>query len=62
MIKESIAEIKTKAKNDKGLSEKIPNGTFMPINEAIIVGMEKTIVIPDKNFIITFKLFEIILA
>ena len=39
-----------------------PNGTFIPINDATIVGIENTIVIPAKNFIIWFKLFEIIVA
>ena len=46
--------------NDISLSPKAPKGTFIPKNEAIIVGTENTIVIPVKNFIITFKLLEII--
>ena len=39
-----------------------PNGTFIPKNDAIIVGIENTIVIPAKNFIAIFKLFETIVA
>ena len=29
-----------------------PNGTFIPRNEDIIVGIDRTIVAPAKNFII----------
>ena len=39
-----------------------PNGTFIPINDATIVGIEQTIVMLAKNFITSFKLFEIIVA
>ena len=40
----------------------IPRGTFIPIKDETIVGIEKTIVIPAKNFITSFKLLEIIVA
>ena len=39
-----------------------PSGTFIPINDETIVGIENTIVIPAKNFITSFKLLEIIVA
>ena len=56
MIKESpIMIIK-----EYGSVPKLPNETFMPKNEAIMVGIEITNVIEVKNFIISFKLFEII--
>ena len=45
-----------------GESPILPNGTFMPIKDATIVGMENTIVIPAKNFMTSFKLLEIIVA
>ncbi len=40
----------------------LPSGTFIPINDATMVGIENTIVIPAKNFITSFKLFDIIVA
>ena len=40
----------------------LPKGTFIPIKDATIVGIENTIVIPAKNFITSFKLLEIIVA
>lgn len=46
----------------KGESPIDPNGTFIPIKDATMVGIEKTIVIPAKNFITSFKLLEIIVA
>ena len=39
-----------------------PSGTFIPINDATMVGIENTIVIHAKNFITSFKLLEIIVA
>ena len=47
-------------KKDNSLLPIKPNGTFIPKKEAIMVGIEKTIVIPAKNFMITFRLLEII--
>ena len=44
-------------KKAQGLLLNIPKGTFIPRKEAIMVGIESTIVIPAKNFIIMFKLF-----
>ena len=32
--------------------DKEPNGTFIPKNDDIIVGIDKTIVAPARNFII----------
>ena len=42
--------------------DNIPSGTFIPIKDATIVGIENTMVIPAKNFITSFKLFEMIVA
>ena len=39
-----------------------PRGTFIPIKDATMVGMENTMVIPAKNFITSFKLLEIIVV
>lgn len=58
-IEEAIAIITTR-KNDSGFVSKSPNGTFIPIKLATIVGIDITIVNPAKNFIILFKLFDII--
>ena len=59
-INDTIKETMQIIKNEKSLSPTTPNGTFIPKKDAIIVGIENTIVIPVKNFIITFKLLEII--
>ena len=59
MTTETIIEIRTKNKKDKGFTPTSPRGTFIPINDAIIVGMEITSVIEVKNFITSFKLLEI---
>ena len=48
------------AKKANSKSSRKPNGTFIPKKEEIIVGIENTIVIPAKTFIITFRLLEII--
>ena len=45
-----------------GESPKLPNGTFIPIKEATMVGIEQTIVILARNFITSFKLLDIIVA
>ena len=60
MHKDIIKDINVIKANDAGLSPNSPSGTFIPKKDAIIVGTEKTIVIPARNFIITFKLFDII--
>ena len=39
-----------------------PRETFIPKNEDIMVGTDKTIVAAAKNFIAIFRLFEIIVA
>ena len=39
-----------------------PNGTFIPIKDATMVGIEKTMVIPAKNFMTSFRLLDIIVA
>jgi hypothetical protein len=50
----------TKMIKDKGLVSKLPKGTFIPIKLATMVGIEITIVKPARNFIIVFKLLEMI--
>ena len=59
-IRERMIDNKNIMKNDKGLSLNIPKGTFIPMKLATIVGIDITIVKPARNFIILFKLFEII--
>ena len=39
-----------------------PNGIFIPKNDEIIVGIDKTIVIPAKNFIASFRLLDAIVS
>ena len=56
MIKETMQT----NRKDSSLFPIIPNGTFIPKKEAIIVGIENTIVIPAKNFIMTLRLLEMI--
>ena len=41
---------------------KFPNGTFIPINDDIIVGIDNTMVAPAKNFITLFRLFDTTVA
>ena len=62
MIKESKTEIIIINIKLNGESPIPPKGTFIPINDATIVGIEQTIVILAKNFITSFKLLEIIVA
>ena len=57
---ERIIDNKNIMKNDKGLSLNIPRGTFIPIKLATMVGIDITIVRPARNFIILFRLFDII--
>ena len=45
---------------ENGFVPKSPRDRFIPKKEEIIVGMEITRVIDVKNFIISFKLLEII--
>lgn len=56
-MKKDRLTIKT---NEKGFVPKEPSDKFIPKNEEIIVGIEITKVIDVKNFIISFKLLEII--
>ena len=60
MIIEIAIERQNKMKKELSLLAKGPKGTFIPKKLANIVGIEKTIVIPAKNLIATFKLLEII--
>ena len=62
IIIDNKKEILKRKKNEYGLWENFPKLTFIPIKEAIMVGIDITIVIPAKNFIIPFKLFEITVA
>ena len=39
-----------------------PKGTFIPRNEDIIVGIDRTMVAPARNFIILFRLLETMVA
>ena len=45
---------------ESGSVPKLPNGTFIPRNEDIIVGTDITIVTPARNFMTSFRLLEII--
>ena len=44
---------------ESGLVPMMPNWTFMPRNDDTIVGIDRTIVIPARNFIISFWLLLI---
>ena len=55
-----IKEIPIMIIKEYGSVPKLPRETFMPKNEAIIVGIEITNVIEVKNFMMSFKLLEII--
>lgn len=48
--------------NEKSLVLKNPSGTFIPKNDAIMVGIENTMVIPARNFMILFRLFDMMVA
>ena len=39
-----------------------PNGTFIPKNDDIIVGIDNTIVTPARNFITLFRLLDTMVA
>ena len=62
IIIDSIAEIIKSIKNASVIVAKLPNGTFIPINDDIIVGIDNTIVAPARNFITLFKLFDTTVA
>lgn len=44
------------------LSPTIPNGTFMPRNDEMIVGIERMIVTPARNFMMLFCSLLMIVA
>ena len=58
--KESRKDTIQTAKKANSKSSRKPNGTFIHKKEEIMVGIENTIVMPAKTFIITFRLLEII--
>ena len=62
MNKDSKMDTKIIKRKLNGDSPILPSGTFIPMKDATIVGIEKTIVIPAKNFITSFRLLEIIVA
>lgn len=62
IIIDSIAEITINTTNASPIVAKFPNGTFIPINDDIIVGIDNTIVAPAKNFMTLLRLFDTTVA
>lgn len=62
IITDNITDNIDNSKNASPIVAKFPNGTFIPMNEDIIVGMDNTIVAPAKNFMTLFKLFDTTVA
>lgn len=59
-IKVIVIQQSTTSKNEKGFVPKSPKKTFIPKKEEIIVGIDIIKVTEVKNFIVPFKLFEMI--
>ena len=62
IIIDNTVDNNNRNKNASPIVAKLPNGTFIPINDEIIVGIDKTIVAPARNFITLFKLFDTTVA
>ena len=59
IINDKMTDITDSNMNASPMVAKLPNGTFIPMNDDIIVGIDNTIVAPARNFITLFRLFDL---
>ena len=62
IITDNIVDNNSNNRNASGSVAILPNFTFIPMNDDIIVGIDKTIVAPAKNFMTLFRLFDTTVA